>query len=79
MYGIGVAAPCLKQMTDDLLRTRRMAGEKIAADEVAVVAVGVTGFLIHVKDNALGIAHGDGAVHFLSPGTRVDVIDFHGN
>ena len=48
-----------------------MAGHEVLADEVAVLPVCFAGFGIHVEDDAFGIAHGDGAVHFLGPGRDV--------
>ena len=60
--GVAVASAALKQPADDFARALRMAVEKIAAYKVAMTAILMYSLIVHIDNESVLIADGDGAV-----------------
>lgn len=67
LYRVTVAAAALKQAADDFTRALRVTVEEIAADKVAVTAILAHRLVVHIYDDAVLVADGDGAVQPPSP------------
>lgn len=76
--GVAVGASVGEQTVDYLDGPRRMVVAQVVAYEVAVAGEGLARAFVHVKDAAVGVAYGDGAVEAFGPRGE-QILDFCGH